>query len=47
MNRMAAAAARALNALKSDNALLLTVDFRDHRQLGCGTMCTIDIGNST
>ena len=32
---MSAAAARALTALKSDNALLLTVDFRGHRQFGC------------
>ena len=47
MIRMPAAAARALTTLKSDNALLLTVIFRVHRQFGCRTIYHIGIETST
>ncbi len=45
--RMSAAAARALNALKSDNALLLTVIFHLHEERTCGGIDLIIIENST
>ena len=47
MIRMSAAAARALNALKSDNALLLTVIFHLHEERTCGGIDLIIIENST